>query len=103
VLVAAMIPAPAESPGAWWANTGHEQARRELDIREGRDPDAEFDVLTTFMHDVPPDVIDDAMAHGAKNQSSTPFKKPWPLEAWPSVPTRFLLCLSDRFFPADFM
>jgi pimeloyl-ACP methyl ester carboxylesterase len=102
-LVAAMIPAPGESPGAWWANTGHTQARRDLDIREGRDPDAEFDGLTTFMHDLPRSVIDDAMAHGAKNQSATPFKKPWPLAAWPNVPTRFLLCLSDRFFPADFM
>ena len=27
---------------------------------------------------------------------------PWPLAAWPDVPTRFLLCRDDRFFPADF-
>ena len=26
----------------------------------------------------------------------------WPLTAWPAVPTRFLLCRDDRFFPADF-
>ena len=25
------------------------------------------------------------------------------LPAWPDVPTRFLLCRNDRFFPADFM
>lgn len=24
-------------------------------------------------------------------------------EAWPDVPTKFLLCRDDRFFPADFM
>jgi pimeloyl-ACP methyl ester carboxylesterase len=29
--------------------------------------------------------------------------KPWPLKALPDVPTRFLLCRDDRFFPAGFM
>jgi hypothetical protein len=35
---------------------------------------------------------------------STPTRssKPWPLAAWPDVPTRFLLCRGDRFFPAEF-
>ena len=28
---------------------------------------------------------------------------PWPLAVWPNVPTRFLLCRDDRFFPAPFM
>ena len=28
---------------------------------------------------------------------------PWSLAAWPDVPTRFLLCRDDRFFPADFL
>ena len=36
------------------------------------------------------------------DQSATPGKKPWPLRAWPDVPTRFLLCRDDRFFPAEF-
>jgi len=26
-----------------------------------------------------------------------------PLPAWPDVPTRFLLCRDDRFFPAEFL
>ena len=26
----------------------------------------------------------------------------WPLEAWPNVPTRFVLCTEDRFFPPEF-
>jgi pimeloyl-ACP methyl ester carboxylesterase len=29
--------------------------------------------------------------------------QPWPLERWPDVPTRFLLCRQDRFFPAAFL
>jgi hypothetical protein len=28
---------------------------------------------------------------------------PWPLDAWPDVPTKFVLCTEDRFFPADFL
>ena len=27
--------------------------------------------------------------------------EPWPLDAWPSVPTRYLLCRDDRVFPAE--
>src|SRR6478735_292997 len=32
VFVAAMVPAPGESPGDWWANTGQAEAQREQDI-----------------------------------------------------------------------
>ena len=30
-------------------------------------------------------------------------KEPWPLSAWPDVPTRFLLCRKDRLFPATWL
>jgi hypothetical protein len=101
VLVAAMVPRPGESPGEWWAATGQEQARRENEELEGRDPDAPFDPATGFLHDVPPEVAAES-AHHVREQSGTPFEKPWPLPAWPDVPTRFLLCRDDRLFPADF-
>ena len=42
-----------------------------------------------------------SLAH-VREQAATPFEKPWPLEKWPDVPTRFLLCRDDRFFPAEF-
>jgi pimeloyl-ACP methyl ester carboxylesterase len=103
VLVAPMIPSPGESPGAWWSNTGQTTARRRQDEREGRDPDAEFDVMTTFMHDVPQEVVAEAFARGEPRQSETPFAEPWPLEAWPSVPTRVLAGRYDRLFPLEFM
>ncbi|MFC9790677.1 alpha/beta hydrolase [Rhodococcus sp. NPDC127528] len=102
VLVAAMVPVEGESPGDWWANTGQGSARRELDEREGRDPDAEFDPVTTFLHDLPRDVLTAALADGARRQSDTPFEQRLPMPAWPDVPTRFLLCLGDRFLPAAF-
>lgn len=103
VMLAAMVPSPGESPGRWWTNTGHARARREQDERDGRATDGPFDVVATFFHDVPPEVVSEALARGARRQSDAPFQKPWPLRAWPEVPTRFLLCRDDRFFPAEFM
>ena len=38
-----------------------------------------------------------------RDQSDTPGRGPWPLEAWPDVPTRFVVCTRDRFFPPGFM
>ncbi|REE94844.1 alpha/beta fold hydrolase [Thermomonospora umbrina] len=101
VLVAAMVPRPGESAGEWWDTTGQGRAMREKAERDGRVLSEEFDPLDVFLHDVPPDVVAESLRH-ARNQSGTPFEKPWPLDAWPSVPTRFLLCRDDRLFPADF-
>jgi len=103
VLVAPMIPAPGESPGAWWERSGQTAARRENDEREGRDPDAPFDVFTTFLHDVPPDVVADLLMRPEPRQSDTPFGEPWPLEAWPDVPTRVVAGRHDRLFPLAFV
>jgi pimeloyl-ACP methyl ester carboxylesterase len=103
ILLAAMVPSPGESAGEWWRNTGWEEARREQARRDGRPPDAPFDPMADFFHDVPPDVAAAAFARGERTQSRTPFRKPWPLRGWPDVPTRFLLCRDDRFFPAAFM
>jgi pimeloyl-ACP methyl ester carboxylesterase len=102
VMLAAMTPAPGESPGEWWTNTGHGEARRAAEQRAGRPDDADLDPEVTFLHDVPPDVAAELMARPRRDQSGTPFERPWPLPAWPDVPTRFLLCRDDRFFPADF-
>ena len=103
ILVAPMIPAPGESPGEWWTSSGQLAAQREQDEREGRDPDAPFDVMTAFFHDVPPDVVEEAFARGEPRQSDTPFGERWPLEDWPGVPTRVIACRHDRLFPLEFM
>jgi pimeloyl-ACP methyl ester carboxylesterase len=101
VLVNAMIPAAGETAGDWWENTGAPTARREQDIRDGRSPDAEFDLGTYFFHDVPQPVADDAMA-APQVQSDTPFAHVGLNGAWPAVRTRVLSGRDDRFFPADF-
>jgi pimeloyl-ACP methyl ester carboxylesterase len=102
VLVNAMIPRPGETGGDWWANTGQEKASRELAEREGRDPDAPFDPLVVFFHDAPPEVIQTVLAGPAPEQAGRPFGDPWPLDAWPDVPTTVLSSTGDRLFPVEF-
>jgi pimeloyl-ACP methyl ester carboxylesterase len=89
LLVAAMVPAAGESPGDWWSNTGHEF------------PDP-FDPEVIFTHDLPPELAAASLEH-VRAQSGAPFERPYPFAAWPDVPTRFLLCRDDRFFPAAFL
>ena len=102
VLLNAMIPAPGESGNEWWTNTGHEQARAEHAARTGRTLTDEVDPFEEFFHDVPQDVIDEAIRRGEPPQSGTPMSEPWPLAAWPDVPTRVLTARDDRFFPVQF-
>lgn len=96
VMLTAMIPAPGEPPADWWTNTGHADARRE---RGGEDEDD----LKTYYHDVPPELAAEALRRARSHPSERAYYEPWPLDAWPDVPTRFLLCRDDRFFPAVWM
>ena len=103
ILVAPMIPARGESPGDWWTSSGQLPAMREQDERDGRDPDAPFDVMTAFFHDVPREVVDEAFARGEPRQSGTPMGEAWPLDRWPDVPTSVIAGRNDRLFPLEFM
>lgn len=102
VMLAAMIPSPGEPPNAWWANTGYEQAKREQAERDGIALGEEEDEIATFFHDVAPGLAAEAMRR-ERDISATPMAQPWPLAAWPEVPTKVLLCRDDRFFPVEFM
>ena len=55
VLVNAMIPQPGETPGAWWGNTGSQEARIAA-ARDGGYP-AEMDLDTYFLHDLPAEAL----------------------------------------------
>jgi hypothetical protein len=56
----------------------------------------------SFYHDVPRALAEEALSKERVHPSSTAMVKPWPLDAWPDVPPRFVLCQDDRTFPADF-
>src|SRR5262249_7518218 len=102
VLVNAMIPKPGETPGEWWENTRYAEAKREQNVRDGRRPDAPFDSLIDFFHDVPKRVVDKAFAQGEPSQSDTVFGSPCAFKSWPAVPTHVLVGRDDRFFPVEF-
>jgi hypothetical protein len=38
-----------------------------------------------------------------RGESAAAYNTPWPLDEWPAVSTRFVLCTQDRFFPESFM
>lgn len=97
VLVCPMIPVPGETGADWWANTGQADAVRLQALTAGRDPDAPFDPVVTFVHDVPLDVVEESAHHG-KDQSGRHFADSWPLEEWPDVETRVIAGRYDRFF-----
>jgi pimeloyl-ACP methyl ester carboxylesterase len=102
VLVAPMIPNPGETPGEWWDATGQAIAADAAARADGRDPDAPFDPEAVFLHDVTADVV----ASGAREpqeQCERPFADPFPLDAWPDVPTRVIAGRFDRFFPLEFV
>lgn len=102
VLVNPMIPAPGETPGDWWAATGHAQARAAYAAAHGRDPDAGVDLAVDFFHDVPAEVSAQLLAAGGPQESAAVFSRPNPLRRWPDVPTRVVTGRDDRFFPAGF-
>jgi pimeloyl-ACP methyl ester carboxylesterase len=100
VLVNAMIPLPGETGGEWWTVTGHDRAIAEHAARDGLSGNA-GDQEEYFFHDVPPEVVAAAFEQPFE-QSGRPFEDPWPLDAWPDVPTSVLSGRDDRFFPPDF-
>ena len=102
VLLTGMIPVPGEKPEDWPANTGLWQAIAEQAGRDGGRT-GNSDPLVIYYHDVPPDLAEEAVRRGGRPQSETPGRSGWPLSAWPAIPTWFIVCTEDRFFPAGFM
>jgi pimeloyl-ACP methyl ester carboxylesterase len=87
VLVAPMIPRPGETDTEMWEATGWEFPTGEGDA---------------FYHDVDPTLAAEARSR-ERGQSETTSREPWPLEAWPKVPTHVVIGRDDRFFPADWL
>lgn len=100
VLLAGMVPSPGERPDEWWASTGYrsavaEQAERDGGLTGSADP------YVSYYEDVPRELAEQALSKERDHPSAAAMAAPWPLRRWPDVPTRFLLCTEDRFFPPD--
>jgi pimeloyl-ACP methyl ester carboxylesterase len=58
------------------------------------------DLETLFFHDLPAPLVEQMRANReAADESPAIFGQPWPLAAWPRVPTEVLSGRGDRFFP----
>jgi pimeloyl-ACP methyl ester carboxylesterase len=88
-LINAMVPAPGETAGAWGEAVGLAE------------PSEDFDVQRVFFHDVPEDVTRELLSRPMPDESERAFTDPWPLDAWPDVPTVGLAGADDRLFPAE--
>jgi pimeloyl-ACP methyl ester carboxylesterase len=92
VFVAGMIPTPGETANDYWKNTHYEPK-----------PDVNHDdPIEVFYHDVPRALAEEAVRRG-RRQAEAIGDEPWPLDAFPEVPVRFLLCRDDRMFPAAWL
>ena len=87
VLLNAMVPKPGETFNEWWGAVGQQEASRAYAERDGRDPDAGWDEGELFFHDVPTEVTETVYSRGEPQQADKPCGEPWPLDAWPDVPT----------------
>jgi pimeloyl-ACP methyl ester carboxylesterase len=92
VLLAGMIPKPGETAAQWWSATGYNDLGIAMDTRE--------EVVDVFYNGVPDDLIAAAFDH--ERDHSGGWGDPFPLQAWPDVPTRYVLGRDDRCFPPDF-
>lgn len=111
VLVSAMVPVPGETAGEWWETSGYRTAARERDAdgdhapeevagtEDDAGPDAELVAL--FLHDLDPDLAAEALRR-SRDQAERLMSDPWPLDAWPDVPTSYLALRDDRVFPPSF-
>lgn len=90
ILVAAMIPQPGETADEMWDATGWKMPREESGA------------IGVFYQDVDAALAAEAMSRG-RRQSETTSREPWPLGAWPNVPTHVIIGRDDRFFPADWL
>jgi pimeloyl-ACP methyl ester carboxylesterase len=82
-----MVPVPGESASDWWAATAYDE------VEPAEEP---------YFHDVPPALRAQAEAR-ERDHTGTSMREPFPLAAWPDVPTHYVLLRDDRFFPPAFV
>jgi pimeloyl-ACP methyl ester carboxylesterase len=101
VYVTAMIPWPGESPDDWWSNTGYPEASRTQAAQDGG-LTGSSDPYVCYFHDVPKHLADQVSSREPSPPSNSAYYEPWPLDALPTTPPRYILCTEDRLFPAAF-
>ena len=101
VFLNAMIPNPGELPAPGGTTPGQAAAMRAMNLQEGREADAPFDPFVFFLHDLPPEVLEEAADHN-EPESAAVFGSACTMTSWPDIPIRAMSGQDDRFFPTDF-
>ncbi|MYR04871.1 alpha/beta fold hydrolase [Gordonia sp. SID5947] len=101
VLVNAMIPLPHETPAHWFGTSGAGEARKAFAADEGRELGDDIDEMQEFFHDVPDDVVQEAVRQGGPDQSDAIMDCATPFDTWPT-PVTVVTGRDDRMFPRDF-
>ena len=96
VFLTAMVPSPGERLGDWSEHVGAEAERQAAAERGGWS--SAFDD-TTFFHDVPAELVEQAAAHD-ESEAATVFDEAVDF-AWPDVPVHVVAARDDRMFPLD--
>ncbi|HET6166011.1 MAG TPA: alpha/beta fold hydrolase [Marmoricola sp.] len=99
VLLNAMIPAPGETPGAWWDDV--DQATARVDAARAGGWSEEFDLDTYFLHDVDPAVAAEGEPY-QRPEADVVFSSVCDIGRWPDIPTVVISGADDRFFPLPF-
>ncbi len=102
VLVAGMVPRPGEAPEDWWERTGYAEAAAQQAAADGGVTGHE-DPRIAYYHDVPEPLAAEALGRERAHPSMAAYSQPWPLDRWPDVRTRFVLCTEDRMLPPAFL
>ncbi len=93
-----MIPLAGETPGAWWANTRHDEAFAPVTAARGpMDTWTEQDMVEVFLNGVPADVV-----AGTEEVEQGGGIMRVALERVPDVPTHAIAGADDVFFPLEF-
>jgi hypothetical protein len=58
--------------------------------------------VEAFLQDLPPELANEALAN-TRPQVARAMEEPLPIEAWPEVDTRYVLCRDDNCFPAEWV
>lgn len=99
ILVNAMVPAPGETPGAWWSATGAVDARTAAAKSGGYE--MEFDLATYFLHDLNAQLGAEVLSNPGDEADIT-FTNPCDITRWPDIATTAVVGRDDRFFPLEF-
>lgn len=101
VLLAGMVPSPGQTGEQLLAEAGANSDEPERGGEDGT-TSAVDPTIAYFYSDVPSGLAAEAVTK-LREQASAPLREPWPRDAWPDVPTRYLLCRDDRVLPAGWL